>query len=202
MKIILASSSPYRAALLKKLCIPFECMAPQIDETMLAGESVEQQVSRLAHLKAQALVSQFSDAFIIGSDQLASHQGRALGKPGNFNAALKQLSDLQGQRVEFHTGLCLLNSSTGEQQTIVEKFAVEFKQLSTKQLQRYLTIEQPFDCAGSFKSEGLGITLFERLDGRDPNTLIGLPLIALIELFAHWHIDLFDYMQAELQPTN
>ena len=202
MKIILASSSPYRAALLKKLCIPFECMAPQIDETMLAGESVEQQVSRLAHLKAQALVSQFSDAFIIGSDQLASHQGRALGKPGNFNAALKQLSDLQGQRVEFHTGLCLLKSSTGEQQTIVENFAVEFKQLSTKQLQRYLTIEQPFDCAGSFKSEGLGITLFERLDGRDPNTLIGLLLIALIELFAHWHIDLFDYMQAELQPTN
>lgn len=202
MKIILASSSPYRAALLKKLSIPFECMAPQIDESKLAEESVEQQVSRLAHLKAQALVSQFSDAFIIGSDQLASHQGRALGKPGNFNAALKQLSDLQGQRVEFHTGLCLLNSRTGAQQTIVEKFAVEFKQLSTKQLERYLTIEQPFDCAGSFKSEGLGITLFERLDGRDPNTLIGLPLIALIELFAHWHIDLFDYMHAELQPTN
>ena len=195
MKIILASSSPYRAALLKKLCIPFECMAPHIDETQIDGESVEQQVQRLARLKAQALISQANNAFIIGSDQLACHQGKALGKPGDFDTALKQLRDLQGQRVEFHTGLCLLNSSNGAQQTIVEKFAVEFKQLSTKQLQRYLTIEQPFDCAGSFKSEGLGIALFNRLEGRDPNSLIGLPLIALIELFANWHIDLFEHMQ-------
>ena len=195
MKIILASTSVYRAALLNKLSVPFTCQAPQVDESALAGESIQQQVKRLAELKAQAVANNLTEGYVIGSDQLASCNNLILGKPGNYQNAYTQLTQLSGQTVEFHTGLCLINAANGQQQSIVECFEVEFKNLTSKQIQRYLELEQPFDCAGSFKSEGLGIALFKQLNGRDPNTLVGLPLIALTELFANWQLDLFDYMQ-------
>lgn len=196
MKIILASTSVYRAELLKKLSVPFSCQAPGVDERPLAGEGIQQQVKRLAELKAHAVANSTANAYVIGSDQLASCQDIVLGKPGNYHNAHAQLTQLSGQTVQFYTGLCLVNAANGEHQSIVECFEVEFKPLSSKQIQRYLEIEQPYDCAGSFKSEGLGIALFNRLNGRDPNTLVGLPLIALTELFANWQIDLFDHMQA------
>jgi septum formation protein len=121
-----------------------------------------------------------------------------LGKPGDYPNALQQLTQLSGKKVTFYTGLCLLNAVTMEHQTIVETFDVFFRQLQSKQIQRYLAIEQPFDCAGSFKSEGLGIALFDKLEGRDPNTLVGLPLIALVELFANWDIDVFDHVKTKV----
>lgn len=195
MKIILASTSVYRATLLNKLSVPFTCQAPNVDESALIGESIQQQVKRLAQLKATTVAQTLVDGYVIGSDQLASCHNLILGKPGHYQNAHAQLTQLSGQTVEFHTGLCLINAATGEQQTIVECFEVEFKNISDKQIQRYLELEQPYDCAGSFKSEGLGIALFKRLNGRDPNTLVGLPLIALTELFANWQVDLFDYMQ-------
>ncbi|KXI28756.1 Maf family protein [Paraglaciecola hydrolytica] len=195
MKIILASTSVYRAALLHKLSVPFTCQAPHVDESAVDGESIHQQVKRLAELKAQAVALSLTEGYVIGSDQLASYGNLILGKPGNYQNAFSQLSQLSGQSIVFYTGLCLINAANGQQQSMVECFEVEFKQLSNKQIQRYLELEQPFDCAGSFKCEGLGIALFKRLNGRDPNTLVGLPLIALTELFANWQIDLFDYMQ-------
>lgn len=195
MLLTLASSSTYRASILKKICIPFTCQSPDIDESPLLGEGIHQQVARLAFLKAQAVASTQTSGFIIGSDQLAICEQTTLGKPGNYLNAFNQLTQLSGKRVEFHTGLCLFNSENNEHQTIVECFTVEFKQLSSQQIQRYLEIEQPYNCAGSFKSEGLGIALFTKLEGKDPNTLIGLPLISLIDLFANWQIDLFEFMQ-------
>lgn len=197
MKIILASSSPYRAALLAKLSLPFICQSPQIDESPLDSENIDKQVARLAYLKAAAVAKNNDNAIIIGSDQLALCQNEVLGKPGNHKNAVAQLKKLSGQTVTFYTGLCLYNTVSKKQQTIVETFSVSFKTLKDKHIQRYLEIEQPYDCAGSFKSEGLGIALFDSLTGRDPNTLIGLPLIALVELFAKWDIDVFDYMQTE-----
>jgi septum formation protein len=198
MKIILASSSPYRADLLKKLSMPFLTMSPNIDESALLDENVEKQVARLAYIKAKAIALSVNDAYIIGSDQLALCDNQVLGKPGDYPNALQQLTQLSGKKVTFYTGLCLLNAVTMEHQTIVETFDVFFRQLQSKQIQRYLAIEQPFDCAGSFKSEGLGIALFDKLEGRDPNTLVGLPLIALVELFANWDIDVFDHVKTKV----
>lgn len=195
MKIILASGSSYRATLLNKLSLPFICQSPDIDESALASENVADQVKRLALAKASAIAQTTQDGYIIGSDQLAMCQQQVLGKPGNHQQAKVQLRQLSAQQVTFYTGLCLFNAANQRQQTIVETFEVFFKPLSEKHIQRYLSIEKPYDCAGSFKSEGLGIALFDKLQGRDPNTLVGLPLIALVELFTNWDIDLFDYMQ-------
>lgn len=197
MKVILASSSPYRASLLAKLSLPFTCQSPDIDESPLTNETVSAQVARLAFIKAQAIATQYTDGFVIGSDQLAMCQGDVLGKPGNHYNARLQLQQLSGKTVTFYTGLCLLDCTNKQQQTIVETFEVSFKALSDQQIQRYLSIEQPYDCAGSFKSEGLGIALFDKLQGRDPNTLVGLPLIALVELFSNWGIDIFEHMQTQ-----
>ena len=180
--LILASSSPYRRQLLEQLGLAFECASPAIDESPLAAETPAALAARLAQAKARALIKHYSQHWIIGSDQTASLDGRILGKPGNFANAQAQLRACNGKRVEFLTGLCLLDSRTGESETIVEPFAVQFRQLSAEQIDRYLEREQPFDCAGSFKVEGLGIALFERLEGDDPNALIGLPLIRLITL--------------------
>ncbi|NCP63102.1 MAG: septum formation inhibitor Maf [Paraglaciecola sp.] len=196
LPIILASSSAYRAQILKKLAIPFFTDSPDIDESPLLHETVQQQVARLAIAKAQAVAAKHPAAYIIGSDQLACFAGRALGKPGDFEQANTQLSMLSSQKVQFYTGLCLLNSTNLAQQVLVEEFSVQFKILKSSQIRRYLEIEQPFDCAGSFKSEGLGIALFNKLQGRDPNTLVGLPLIALVEMFNNWGIDVFDYMHS------
>jgi septum formation protein len=203
MKIILASSSAYRRSILQKLHIPFSFTAPDIDESPVDGESISAQVARLAKNKALAIATEIMNmnSYVIGSDQLASFNGKVLGKPGDFTTAKQQLLMFSGQTVKFYTGLCLVHSATKQlepqiQQT-VETFDVKFRTLSEKQISTYLQIEQPYDCAGSFKCEGLGIALFESLDGRDPNTLIGLPLIALIDLFRNMSVDLFDYMQPD-----
>ncbi|MFT7260903.1 MAG: septum formation protein [Glaciecola sp.] len=207
MKIILASSSSYRQSILKKLHIPFTCAAPNIDESSVPGESIFEQVERLAQNKALAIATKKInvDSYVIGSDQLASFNGQVLGKPGGFASAKSQLLMFSGQTVRFYTGLCLVHSATNKstQQLapqlaqIVETFDVTFKTLTESQISTYLQIEQPYDCAGSFKCEGLGIALFESLDGRDPNTLIGLPLIALMDLFNTMYVDLFDYMHKD-----
>lgn len=203
MKIILASSSSYRQSVLKKLHIPFTCAAPNIDESSVPGESIFEQVKRLARIKALAIATKKInvDSYVIGSDQLASFNGQILGKPGDFGTAKRQLLMFSGQTVRFYTGLCLVHSATNKLTPrltqIVETFDVTFKTLTENQISTYLQIEQPYDCAGSFKCEGLGIALFESLDGRDPNTLIGLPLIALMDLFKAMSVDLFDYMHID-----
>ena len=199
MKIILASSSPYRQTILKKLQIPFTCVAPNINESAVSGESISAQVERLAKIKALAIATTKTnvDSYVIGSDQLASFNGQLLGKPGDFATAKQQLTMFSGQTVKFYTGLCLVHSAKNQLAQIVETFDVTFKTLTEDQISTYLRIEQPYDCAGSFKCEGLGIALFESLKGRDPNTLIGLPLIALMDLFNNMSVDLFDYMHKD-----
>lgn len=180
--IVLASSSPYRRQLLQQLGLPFEWSNPAVDEVALPDEAPWTLVKRLAQAKARALTARYSQHWIIGSDQVACLDDRILGKPGNMDNARRQLRACSGRRVEFLTGLCLLNSRDDSSETIVEPFAVKFRTLSDAQIDRYLEREQPFDCAGSFKVEGLGIALFERLEGDDPNALIGLPLIQLVTL--------------------
>lgn len=180
--IVLASSSPYRRRLLEQLGLPFEWNSPDIDETALPDEAPASLVKRLALTKARALAARYPQHWIIGSDQVACLEGRILGKPGNIDNARYQLRACNGRRVEFLTGLCLLNSRDDTYETIVEPFAVKFRTLNHTQIDRYLEREQPFDCAGSFKAEGLGIALFEHLEGNDPNALIGLPLIQLVTL--------------------
>ncbi len=179
MQLVLASTSPYRKALLEQLHLSFECARPEADETPLEGETVEDLVVRLAELKARAVQEQFPDALIIGSDQSAVLNGEILTKPGNRENAVQQLLSASGQRITFQTGLCLLNSRTGESQSACIPFTVVFRTLTLDVIEHYLDIEQPYNCVGSFKSEGLGIALFERFEGDDPNALIGLPLIQL-----------------------
>ncbi len=181
MQIILSSTSPYRKALLERLHINFTCESPDIDETPLAREPVEAMVIRLAIAKAQAIADKHPAALIIGSDQSAVLNGEQLSKPGNFEKAFAQLSNASGQKVTFQTGLCLLNSSTGNIQSICVPYTVVFKTLSAKMIENYLHKEEPYNCAGSFKSEALGIALFDRFEGDDPNALIGLPLIQLVK---------------------
>lgn len=194
MKLILGSTSPFRKQLLERLHLEFSCAAPDIDETPLAGESIENMVMRLAELKAEAVAAQIKprgeDALIIGSDQSAVLNGRPLSKPGNFDNAVRQLTEASGQRIVFQTGLCLLNTRTGRKQTLCEPYTVVFKNLSTQTIERYLKIEEPYNCAGSFKSEGLGIALFEKMQGDDPNSLIGLPLIRLIKMLGNEAIEI------------
>lgn len=183
--LLLASSSPYRRELLKKLGLPFEHASPSIDETALVNETPNALVTRLAAAKAQALAADYPSYLIIGSDQMAvGPSGNALGKPHTDAKAVEQLLSMSGRQVEFVTGVSVLNSNTGHQQTLCESYTVHFRELSQQQVRRYVAAEQPLNCAGSFKSEGMGITLFERLEGRDPNTLVGLPLIALVDMLA------------------
>lgn len=182
--LILGSTSPFRRALLDKLGIPFIAEAPQTDETRLPGEPADALVRRLAEAKARDVAFRHTGALVIGSDQVACIDGTVLGKPGGRDQAIAQLSAASGKAVTFHTGLCLFNSDTGRAQVDVEPFVVRFRPLSRAQIERYVDREQPFNCAGSFKSEGYGITLFAALEGRDPNALIGLPLIRLVEMLA------------------
>ncbi|MGK0500866.1 MAG: MAF protein [Oceanicoccus sp.] len=187
--LILASSSIYRQQLLARLGLTFQSHSPDIDETPIAGETAAQLVLRLAQQKAQTLTGQYEDALIIGSDQVASLGQQILSKPGNHSNALKQLAACSGKTVTFYTGLALLNSTNQQLQSCVEPFSVQFRTLSTQAIERYLQHEQPYDCAGSFKMEGLGISLFERLSGDDPNSLVGLPLIQLVTMLANEGID-------------
>jgi len=180
--LVLASTSPYRRALLERLRLPFETAAPRVDERRNSSESPQVLVLRLAEAKARAIAETYRNALIIGSDQVACIGDEVLGKPGDREQAVAQLERASGRTLVFHTGLCLLNTMTGRAQTLVEPYRVHFRALTRQQIEGYLDREQPFDCAGSFKSEGLGIALFERVEGDDPNTLIGLPLIRLITL--------------------
>ena len=182
MKLVLASTSPYRKALLERLQVDFLCDSPDIDETRLEDEPVEDMVVRLAKLKAEAVATDYPDALVIGSDQSAVLDGEILTKSGNFDNALPQLQRASGKRIVFQTGLCLLNSKTGNTQTACVPYTVVFKPLTREMIEHYLNKEHPYNCAGSFKSEGLGIALFEKFEGEDPNALIGLPLIKLIEM--------------------
>ncbi|MCC8374795.1 MULTISPECIES: Maf family protein [Photorhabdus] len=181
-QIILASTSAYRRMLLEKLRLPFICAAPNTDETPRMNENAEQLVMRLAQAKAQALQTKYSQHLIIGSDQVCVINGEITGKPHSLENAFKQLRQASGHCVTFYTGISLFNSKTGITDTRCELFNVYFRELADDEIWAYLTAENPLNCAGSFKSEGLGITLFERLEGKDPNTLIGLPLITLTEL--------------------
>lgn len=180
--LLLASSSPYRRALLERLQLPFACQSPDIDETALPGESAERLVCRLAEAKARALAAHFPDHLIIGSDQVAALGPHILGKPHTFERAREQLRAASGNSVTFHTGLCLLNSQSGHAQTACVPFTVHFRALDDARIERYLRREQPYDCAGSFKSEDLGISLFRSTSGEDATSLIGLPLIRLVDM--------------------
>ncbi len=179
MELILASTSRYRAALLERLGLPFATLAPDVDETPLPDEAPRDLVRRLAIAKARAGAEQRPEALVIGSDQLAALDDEVLGKPGTESRAREQLSRLSGRSVTFLTGLCLVDGRTQQEQVEVVETPVRFRQLSQQQIADYVVREQPLDCAGAFKSEGLGIALFESLGGSDPNALIGLPLIAL-----------------------
>ncbi len=181
MNIVLGSTSPYRKALLDRLHLDFTCDAPDIDETPLEDENIEDMVVRLAIAKARAVANHHPDSLIIGSDQSAVLNGEKLTKPGNFETAVEQLKAASGQKVVFQTGLCLLNTNTGRFQSACIPYSVEFKQLDETMITNYLLKEEPYNCAGSFKSEALGIALFKRFEGEDPNALIGLPLIRLVE---------------------
>jgi len=179
--LILASTSPYRSELLARLGIPFTCIAPGVEESVYPDEKPAQLAARLAEAKARA-VGTGTDGLIIGSDQVASTGDEIIGKPGTHEKAVVQLSHLAGKRVCFYTGLCLLNTTTGKAAVEVVPFYVDFRPLDEETIERYLRTERPYNCAGSFKSEGLGITLLERMEGNDPTALIGLPLIALTSL--------------------
>lgn len=181
-KIILASSSPFRKELLSRLQLDFECHSPDVDESQIAGETATDYVCRLAQKKAQAVSSLYPDAVVIGSDQCALRDGLILGKPGNHANALIQLKAAQGKVVVFHTGLCVINPKAGFLDVDEVLFEVTFRNLSDEQLTHYLDIEQPYQCAGSFKSEGYGSCLFSAMQGTDPSALIGLPLIRLISM--------------------
>lgn len=183
--LILASTSRYRKALLEKLGLPFQCASPEVDETPMPGESAEALVCRLAHAKAMAIAERHDHGLVIGSDQVCVCDGQILGKPGTVENAVAQLMRAQGRRVTFLTGLCVIDAASGHAEQIVEPFTVHFRNLEEAAIRRYVAAEQPLDCAGSFKCEGMGIVLFEALEGRDPNALIGLPLIALIDLLGH-----------------
>jgi septum formation protein len=181
-QLVLGSTSPFRRQLLAKLGLPFDTVGPETDETPLPGESPEQLVARLAEAKARAVASQYPGALIIGSDQVAVNNGEILGKPHTHEKAMAQLRNASGRHVRFLTGLCLYNAATNHAQVEVVPFDVVFRELSDEMIDNYLKAERPYNCAGSFKSEAMGIALFERLEGEDPNTLIGLPLIRLVRM--------------------
>ncbi len=180
--LVLASTSLYRSQLLSTLKIPFQTAAPDVDETPLSGESAEQTSLRLSQLKAQVVAKRFPDALIIGSDQVASLGSQQIGKPLNHDNAVRQLRAMRGKTVTFYSALSLLNAANGEIQTDAAITKVSFRNLSDEQIERYLKKEQPYHCAGSAKSEGLGIALISSIRGDDPNALIGLPLILLVSM--------------------
>ncbi|MDD5034770.1 MAG: Maf family protein [Methylococcaceae bacterium] len=189
-RLVLASSSPYRKQLLTKLGLPFEAASPSIAETPKPDETPTQLSLRLAAEKAQALTGRFPQHLIIGSDQVAMLEGKQLGKPENAERAMSQLRAASGRVMEFFTSVCVLNSASGEILADTDLTRVHFRPLTERQIARYLLKDEPFDCAGSFKSESLGIALFEKLETEDPNALIGLPLIRLIGLLERFGLEI------------
>ena len=182
MKLILASTSPFRKTILEKLGISFEIMSPEVDETALEKETPQQLVERLSIAKAKAVADKVKDALVIGSDQVSVINNEIIGKPHTYENAVKQLKNASGKTVTFYTGLCLYNSTTQQYQSEVVPFDVVFRELNDQLIENYLRKEEPYNCAGSFKSEALGIILFEKLEGEDPNALMGLPLIRLVNM--------------------
>lgn len=182
LPLLLASSSVYRRDLLARLRLPFICNSPDIDESHRPNETAVELVKRLSLQKAQALATSHPNHLIIGSDQVAVLNGQIIGKPHTFDKAHQQLSNASGANVTFLTGLTLLNSQTGQHQTDAIPFTVHMRTLSPEQITRYLLAEQPYDCAGSFKAEGLGVSLFQRTEGDDATSLVGLPLIRLVDM--------------------
>ena len=184
LPLILASSSRYRKSLLERLHLPFESAAPDVDETPLQNEQPEQLTRRLALAKAQALQARYPAHLIIGSAQVVLLDNELVSKPGTHAEAREQLTRSSGKTLTFSTALCLLNSASGKHQVAMEPYSVTFRELSNEQIERYLLQDKPYDCAGSFKSEGFGVSLIERMHGDDPNSLIGLPLIRLCQMLA------------------
>ncbi len=181
-RVVLASTSKYRRGLLERLGMPFECADPQVDEAPQSGEAPPATAQRLAEAKARAVAIRFPDALIIGSDQVASCDGAKLDKPGNHANAVRQLTLVSGKTASFDTAVVLFDTKSKALWTRVVPCRVTFRTLDAQQIERYLRLEQPYDCAGSAKAEGLGIALIARIDTEDPTALIGLPLIALGEL--------------------
>jgi septum formation protein len=181
-RLVLASTSRYRRELLERLGFPFSVAAPEVDETSLPAESPAQTALRLAEAKARAVAARFADGLVIGSDQVADCAGKPIGKPGSREAARAQLQALSGKSVLFHTGVALVDAASGRCRSELVGVTSTFRSLSVSEIDAYLDREQPYDCAGSVKSEGLGIALFERITSDDPTALIGLPLITLARL--------------------
>ena len=188
-RLILASSSVYRQQLLGRLGMPFACTAPQVDESRLANETPLEMVSRLAEAKTRSAAAGTQNVLVIGSDQCAVVDDEILGKPGNREANIEQLKSMAGRWVEFLTGVCLLNPQSGRCQVDTVAFSVRLRRLDERQISAYVDREQPFDCAGGFKSEGLGISLFECMRGDDPTALVGLPLIRLSRMLESEGVD-------------
>jgi len=188
-RLVLASTSPFRRELLARLGLTFATAAPDVDETRRPGEDPVALVRRLAEAKARAVAGTFPDALIIGSDQVACIGDAVLGKPGTRERAIEQLARAAGQAVVFQTGLCLYDAAAGRARVACEPFRVRFRPLSRAQIEGYVDREKPLNCAGSFKSEGLGVALFESMEGADPSALIGLPLIRLVALLAEAGVD-------------
>ncbi|SFT32890.1 Maf family protein [Halomonas saccharevitans] len=191
-RLVLASGSRWRRQLLDRLALPYAWESPDIDETPRPGETPEALVHRLALAKAERLAASHPDHLIIGSDQVALFEGEILGKPGDETTARAQLARFSGQRVRFVTGLALIDTGRGRHSVCHETYDVVFRRLDEREIATYVAREQPLDSAGSFRMEGLGITLFERLEGEDPNTLIGLPLIRLCAMLREAGLDPLD----------
>lgn len=193
MQLVLASTSPYREELLARLGVPFETVAPKVDETPLPGELPDATAERLSLAKARAVVKQFPGALIIGSDQVALLEGRQLGKPGTHDKAVAQLQSMRGKTLEFHTALTLLNALSGATQTATVPVRLVMRDYSDAQIEAYLKKDQPYNCCGSAKSESLGIGLIARFETEDPTALVGLPLIKLTEMLAREGLDVLTW---------
>jgi septum formation protein len=195
---VLGSTSAYRRELLSRLGLPFDVASPDVDEQPLPGESPFELARRLARAKAQAVAARCQgDALVIGSDQVADLEGRALGKPGAHPAAVAQLKAMRGRRVTFHTAVCVVRTASGRMAEAVDSVTVQVRQLSDTDIETYLLLERPYDCAGSAKCEGLGITLLERIDSSDPTTLVGLPLITTTRLMRELGLDVLEALGAQ-----
>ena len=182
-QVVLGSTSPFRKALLDKLHIPFTQDAPDIDETPLSTETPKEMVLRLSHTKAEVFKSKYPNHIIITSDQCAVFNNQPIGKPHTVEKAVKQLQQFSKNKITFYTGLVVCNTATGQNYEYLDTTSVHFRTLSDEVIHNYIKLEKPLNCAGSFKSEGLGVTLFHKIESRDPNALIGLPLMALTDIF-------------------
>ncbi len=190
IRIILASSSPYRKELLERLQLEFSTESPNIDEECLEGESIEQYVARLAETKTKHVATSYSNAIVIGSDQALECDGKILGKPGTYENAKQQLMAMSNKTLSFYTGLCVFDSSTDKSEKDVIIYRVSFRKLEEQEIEDYLLKEQPYNCAGSFMSERLGVSLMSKMEGEDPTALIGLPLIRLCQMLRNLGVKL------------